>query len=222
LIDAGLARRLLCPPLGAAADIQAIPADVSAVAVAVSHHLVGRHLDAAEPAGLHHARVCLVALAGGREVQLLAAMTKRGTAGCPIIGGHGRRVIWGTGHSSRTVGGPRCRTPKPVAFQPGPFRLRSHLALLGRLTKMARPPAGGGRGPGPGEEALLTVRAAAIPEALQPLVPPSLFKDNGVRVQDEGLIELAGRGGQPPHHAKIERHAGGQGLESPGLRWSET
>jgi hypothetical protein len=87
---------------------------------------------------------------------------------------------------------------------------------------MARPPAGGGRGPGPGEEALLTVRAAAIPEALQPLVPPSLFKDNGVRVQDEGLIELAGRGGQPPHHAKIERHAGGQGLESPGLRWSET
>ena len=41
-------------------------------------------------------------------------------------------------------------------------------------------------------------------------------------VQDEGLIELAGHGGQPPYYAKIQRHAGGQGFESPELRWSET
>ena len=40
--------------------------------------------------------------------------------------------------------------------------------------------------------------------------------------QDEGLIELAGHGGQPPHYAKIQRHAGGQGFEPPELRWSET
>jgi hypothetical protein len=37
-------------------------------------------------------------------------------------------------------------------------------------------------------------------------------------VQDEGLIEPAGQGGQPPYYAKIQRHAGGQGFESPELR----
>ena len=53
-------------------------------------------------------------------------------------------------------------------------------------------------------------------------VPGAQKAGSYLRVQDEGLIELAGHGGQPPYYAKIQRHAGGQGFESPELRWSET
>src|SRR6266436_4355657 len=130
-MDAGLPRRLLCPALGAAADIQAIPSDVRAVAAAVSHHVVGWHVDPAEPAGLQRACVCLVALAGGRYGQLLAAITKRGMAGCSIIGGHGQRGIWGTGPSSGTVGGPAVPGAQPGRLSTRPVRARESPGTLG-------------------------------------------------------------------------------------------
>ena len=121
--------------------------------------------------------------------------------------GHARRRLNGGGVPGPSAGGSTTAQ-------------RHRTAGSGRAEALRDRPRGGGHAPGGGAD------WSGIRRRSRRWRRPGAGSSEGglvfARVQDEGLIELAGHGGQPPYHAKIQRHAGGQGFESPEFRWSET